>query len=70
MEQMNKKPLSINYENNFMVTLVEVVIGLRDDIISDEFDCKCTFVLVYADDGIYRKTILSIVNVVWVDLNS
>lgn len=67
---MDKKPLSINYENNFMVTIVEVVIGLRDDIISDEFYSKCTFVLVYADDGIYRKTILSIVNVVWVDLTS
>lgn len=53
-----------------MVTIVEVVIGLRDDIIWDEFDWKCTFVLVYADDGIYRKTILSIVNVVCVDLTS
>lgn len=36
----------------------------------DEFDWKCIFVQVYADDGILRKTILSIVNVVWVDLTS
>lgn len=31
--QLTRNPLSINYENNFMVTIVIVVIGLRDDII-------------------------------------
>lgn len=31
--QQTRNPLSINYENNFLVTIVEVVIGLRDDII-------------------------------------
>lgn len=31
--QWTRNPISINYENNFMVTIVIVDIGLRDDII-------------------------------------